>query len=84
MGSDVFRRQSVKAFQKHFEIGTSLSLGLADRLAGAVISPIGAILVWSKTPGLVPLPTFLNFQRAVYRIYKMIRSFPTGSCKAVI
>ena len=44
----------------------------------------GAILVWSRTPGLVPLPTFLNFQRAVYRIYEMIRSFPTGSCKAFI
>ena len=84
MGPDRSGTHSVEAFQKHFKIGTSLSLGLADRLAGAVISPIGAILVWSRTPELVPLPTFLNFQRAIYRIYKIIRSFPTGSYKAFI
>jgi len=71
--------QSVKAFQKHFETGNSLSLGLADPLASTVVSPIGPILVWSKSPESVPLPTFFNFQRTVYRIFKVIRSSPTDS-----
>ena len=71
--------QSVKAFQKHFEIGNSLSSGLADPLANAVVSPIGANLGGSKPPESIPLPTFLNFQRTVYRIFKVIRSSPTDS-----
>ena len=69
--------QSVKAFQKRFETGNSLSLGLADPRARAVVSPIGPILVRSKSPESVPLPTFFNFQRTVYKICKIIRSSPT-------
>lgn len=71
--------QSVKAFQKHLETGNSLSFGLADPLANVVVSPIGANLGGFKFPESIPLPTFFNFQRTVYRIYKIIRSFPTGS-----
>ena len=71
--------QSVKAFQKHVETGDSLSLGLADPVAMVVIPPIGPTLVWSKSLESVPLPTFFNFQRTVYRIYKIIRSSPTDS-----
>ena len=66
--------QSVKAFQKHLETGNSLSLGLADPLANAVASPIKTNLDGTKFPEPIPLPTFFNFQRAVYRIYKVIRS----------
>jgi hypothetical protein len=71
--------QSVKAFQKRLETGNSLSLGLADLIASALVSPIEASLGGSKPPKSIPLPTFFNFQRTVYRIYKIIRSSPTGS-----
>ena len=71
--------QSVEAFQKHIETGNSLSSGLADPLASALVYPIEANLGGSKSPKLVPLPTFFNFQRTVCRIYKIIRSSPTDS-----
>jgi hypothetical protein len=54
--------QSVKAFQKHFETGYSLSSGLADPLADVVVSPIGANLGGSKSPESIPLPTFSIFK----------------------
>ena len=71
--------QSVKAFQKHFETGNSLSSGLADPLANAVVSPIVADFGGSESTESVPLPTFFNFQRTICRIFKIIRSSPTGS-----
>jgi hypothetical protein len=71
--------QCVEAFQKHLETGNSLSSGPADPLASAVVSPIGANLCGSKSPQSVPLPTFFNFQRTVYRVYKILRSSPTDS-----
>jgi hypothetical protein len=73
--------QSVKAFQKRLETGNSLSFGLADPLANILVSPIEANLGGSKSPESIPLPTFLNFQRTVYRIYKVIRSSPTDAEK---
>ena len=71
--------QCVEAFQKHFETSNSLSLSLSDPLTRAVVSSIGPILVWSKSLESVPLSTFFNFQRTVYRLYKIIRSSPTDS-----
>jgi hypothetical protein len=71
--------QSVEAFQKHFEAGNSLRSGLADPPANAVVFPIGINLGRSKSPESVPLPTFFNFQRTVYKICKIIRSSPTDS-----
>ena len=71
--------QSVKAFQKHLETGNNLSSGLVDPLANAVVSPIGVNLGESKSPVSIPLPTFFNFQRTVYKIYKVIRSSTTDS-----
>ena len=68
--------QSPEALQKHFETSNSLSLSLSDPLTRAVVSSIGPILVWSKSPESVPLSTFFNFQRTVYRLYKIIRSSP--------
>jgi len=75
----MLRSQSVKAFQKHFETGNSLSSRLSDSLANVVVSPIEANLGVSKAPESIPLPTLFNFQRTVYRIYEIIRSSPTGS-----
>ena len=75
----MFGSQSAKAFQKRLETGNSLSSGLADSLGNVVVSPIKADLGLSKSPELIPLPTLLNFQRTVYRIYEIVRSSPTGS-----
>jgi hypothetical protein len=71
--------QSVKAFQKHFETGDSLSSGLADPLTNAVVSPIVTDFGGSESTESVPLPTLFSFQRTVYRIYKTIKSSPTDS-----
>jgi hypothetical protein len=71
--------QSVKAFQKHFETDDSLSSGLADPLAKALVSPIRVNLCGSRSPESVPLPTLFNFQRTVCRGYKIFRSSPTDS-----
>jgi hypothetical protein len=64
--------QSVKAFQKHFETGNGLSLGLADPLARAAISSIGSILVWSQSPESVPLPTFSIFKKQPTESIKLL------------
>ena len=71
--------QYVEAFQKQLETGNSLSSGLSDPLAGALVSLIGANLGGSKSPESVPLPTLFNFQRTAYRVYKIFRSSPTDS-----
>jgi hypothetical protein len=74
--------QSVEAFQEHLETGNRLS-DLSDRLpnplAGTWAFPSGADPGRFKSPESVPLPTFFNFQRAVCRFYKILRSSPTGS-----
>ena len=75
----MFGSQSVKAFQKRLETGSSLSFGLADSLESVVLSTRGANPGGSKSPESVPLPTLFNFQRTVYDIYKIIRSSPTSS-----
>ena len=71
--------QYVEAFQKQLETGNSLSSGLSDPLAGALVSPIGANLGGSKSPESAPLSTLFSFQRAIYRVYKIFRSSPTDS-----
>ncbi len=71
--------QHVEAFQKQLETGNSLSSGLSDPLAGALLFPIGANLGEPKSPESVPLPTLFNFQRTVHRVYKIFRSSPTDS-----
>jgi hypothetical protein len=71
--------QHVEAFQKQLETGNSLSSGLSDPLAGALVSPIVANLGGSKSPELVSLPTLFDFQRTVHRVYKILRSSPTDS-----
>jgi len=71
--------QYVEAFQKQLETGNSLSSGLPDPLAKALVSPIGINLCGSKSPESVPLPTLFNFQRTVCRVYKIFRGPPTDS-----
>jgi hypothetical protein len=71
--------QSVEAFQKRLETDNSLRFGVPDPLLGALVSPIWNNLGGSKSSESVPQPTFFNFQRTVYRIYKIIKSTPTGS-----
>ncbi len=71
--------QSVEAFQKHLETGNSLSFGLADLIASVLAYPLGTNLDGSKPPESIPLPTFFNFQRTAYRIFKVIRGSPTDS-----
>ena len=71
--------QYVEAFQKHLETGNSLSYGLSYPLAAALVSLIGTNLGGSKSSESVPLPTLFNFQRTVYRVYKILRSSPTDS-----
>jgi len=44
-----------------------------------LLPPIGPNLGGSKPPESIQLPSFFNFQRTVYRIFKVIRSSPTGS-----
>jgi hypothetical protein len=71
--------QYVEAFQKQLETGNSLSSGLPDPPASPLVSSIGTNFHGSKSPESVPPRTLFNFQRTVYRVYKIFRSSPTDS-----
>ncbi len=71
--------QYVEAFQKQWETGNSLSSGLFDLLAGALVFPVEINLDGSKSPETVPLPTLFTFQRTVYGVYKILGGSPTDS-----
>ena len=72
--------QHVEAFQKQLETGNSLSPTLASLpSACSGISYSSSNLVGLTFTHQFSQPTLFSFQRTGYRVYKTLRSSPTGS-----